>query len=152
MEAQEGRVEAQRQGEKPRRGKRSGEYRSRVRSNIHRVETDSQSEQHSEVEGPCPLEVASGRLLTSRYRPIGRCASTPGRGSGLSPETPWLVSISPERFRMMLVFLSGSTVNDRASAALRRRVKVAEEDGGDGVSGLPAVPKLVRTAGEDRVA
>jgi len=44
---------------------------------------------------------------------------------------------------MMLVFLSGSAVDDRASAALRRRVKVAEEDGGDGITGLPAVPKLV---------
>lgn len=61
----------------PWRGERSGEHRSRVGNNIRRVETDSQSEQHSGVESSRSLDVVPGGLLKSRYRPDGHCASTP---------------------------------------------------------------------------
>jgi hypothetical protein len=136
LEVHEGRVRAQRQGGKPRRGKRSGEYRSRVGSNIHRVETDSQSEQHSEVAGPSPLDVASRGLLTSRYCPFGHCASMPCWWfqplAGVA-----LVDFGQPRAKPADVGRQpGSAADERASAELGRRSKDAAEDGGDGVKRL----------------
>mgnify|MGYP003572691992 FL=1 len=65
--------------DRPRRGERSGEYRSRLGSNIRGVDTDSQSEQHSGVEGSCPLDVAPGGHSKSRYCPGGHFALIPRR-------------------------------------------------------------------------